>query len=91
MEGAENTGVQVASSQPVMPDTDEYDPMYILELGDRVLIDSTAFGRTVGRIYYRDGDLIRIMPDGVTNMLQDYPRIYTGDEDKFDDDLDDSR
>ena len=85
MEGAENTGVQVASTAEVA--TDEYDPMYILELGDRVLIDSTAFGRTVGRIYYRDGDLIRVMPDGVTNMLQDYPRIYDDDNDKFDDDL----
>lgn len=86
MEGAENTGVQVAPTAEAAA-TDEYDPMYVLELGDRVLIDSTAFGRTVGRIYYRDGDLIRVMPDGVTNILQDFPRIYTDDEDKFDDDL----
>lgn len=84
------TGVQVSpTAQAAAPieNMDEADPMYILELGDRVLIDSAKYGRTVGRIYYRDGDLIRIMPDGASNTLQDFPRIYTDEEDRFDDDL----
>ena len=68
---------------------EEINPLLFLELGDRVLIDSEEFGRTVGRIYYRDAELIRIMPDGTTNILLDFPRIFNEDEgiDKFDDDL----
>lgn len=59
----------------------------ILELGDRVIIDSKKYGRVVGTIYYRDGLLIRVMPDGAPDVLYDFPRIYTDEEDKFADEL----
>ena len=70
-------------------DTANADPMLFLELGDRVLIDSARFGRTVGRIYYRDAELLRLMPDGVSDRLYDFERIYNEEtgEDRFDDDL----
>ncbi len=66
---------------------ESYDPMAVLELGDHVIIDSKKYGRTVGTIYYRSGDLIRIMPDGAQNILYDFERIYTDDEDRFADEL----
>jgi hypothetical protein len=46
---------------------------YVFELGDRVAINTARFGAVRGRIYYRDADLIRIMPDGVSDRLYDYP------------------
>ena len=67
--------------------TNTIDSNLILELGDRVLIDSTLYGRVVGTIYYRDGLLIRILPDGITDRLYDFPRIYTDEDDKFIDDI----
>jgi hypothetical protein len=68
---------------------EEIDPMLIIELGDRVLIDSKQYRRTVGRVYYRSPELIRILPDGVSNTLVDFPRIYNEEkgEDRFDDSL----
>jgi hypothetical protein len=73
----------------VAPEEEEavYDPMLVLELGDRVIIDSRQYGRTIGTIYYRSGELIRVLPDGVSDRLYDFPRIYTDDEDKFADEL----
>jgi len=46
---------------------------YVFELGDKVAINTARFGAVRGRIYYRDADLIRIMPDGVSDRLYDYP------------------
>ena len=37
---------------------DEIDPYLILELGDHVIIESAKYGRTSGKIYYRDTELI---------------------------------
>jgi hypothetical protein len=44
----------------------------ILELGDRIIINSTQYGQLTGRIYYRDNDLIRILPDGISNRVYDF-------------------
>lgn len=96
---ANSTGLVVSHGQEAQEEQEEessqeeeqeeINPLLFLELGDRVLIDSEEFGRTIGRIYYRDAELIRIMPDGATNILLDFPRIYNEDEgiDKFDDDM----
>jgi hypothetical protein len=82
-EEEEDTNENQEASEP----EDEYDPDSVLELGDRVIIDSKKYGRTVGTIYYRSGDLIRIMPDGAQNILYDFERIFTDDEDRFADEL----
>ena len=44
-----------------------------VELGDRVLLIGGRYTKTRGLIYYRDDDLIRIMPDGVSDRLIDLP------------------
>lgn len=79
------------SEAPPPPPPEEketaYDPFTVLELGDHVIIDSKKYGRTVGTIYYRSGDLIRVMPDGAQNILYDFERVYTEDEDKFAEEL----
>jgi hypothetical protein len=66
----------------------DYDPMRVLELGDRILIDSEKYGLQWGTVYYRDNDLLRLKPD-MGNKLVDYPRDYDVEEtiDKFQDDL----
>jgi len=84
------SGVNIASAMadaPLPSSSNEFDPMSVLELGDRVIIDSQRYGRTVGRIYFRSGELIRILPDGISDRLYDFPRIYTETEDKFADEL----
>lgn len=59
----------------------------IFELGDFVRIDSTKYGKVTGYIYYRDGELICVMPLGATDFLYEFPRIFDDENDKFDDDL----
>jgi hypothetical protein len=44
-----------------------------LLLGDRILIQSKRYGQTLGTIYYIDDSLIRILPDGVSDRLYDFP------------------
>ncbi len=46
----------------------------IIELGDRVRIETANYGVLEGRVYYRHPtDLIRVMPDGVSNRVFDFP------------------
>ena len=49
-----------------------------LGLGDRIQIESKTLGRVVGRIYYLDEDLLRILPDGISNRLYDFPITAEG-------------
>ena len=56
----------------------------VIQLGDRVIIDSTAHGFVVGTVYYRSGELIRVKPDGASNQLIDFQRLYDGRRDEFD-------
>jgi hypothetical protein len=59
----------------------EVDPFSILELGDKVVIESTKYGEPVaGVIYYRGGDLIRIKPTGFPNKLIDFARDEDTDQ-----------
>ena len=50
------------------------------QLGDRILIDGGRYDKSSGRIYYLDENIIRILPDGVSNSLIDLP-IVDGDID----------
>ena len=66
----------------------DYDPALVLELGDRIIIDSEAKGLQWGTVYYRDNDLLRLKPD-MGNTLIDYPRDYDVEEgiDQFTEEL----
>ena len=46
---------------------------FVFELGDTVAINTARYGVVIGRIYYRDADLIRILPQGVSDRLYDFP------------------
>ena len=50
------------------------------ELGDTILLLGGQIGGLRGRIYYIDAELIRILPDGVSDRLVDIP-IIDGDLD----------
>ena len=60
----------------------EVDLSKVVELGDYVEI-ITDSGDVKGIVYYRDADLIRVLPDGLTNELKDFPQV----DDDFDPDL----
>ena len=53
---------------------------YSIDLGDRVIVVGGRLDGTRGRIYYLDPDLIRILPDGVSDRLVDI-KIIDGDID----------
>ena len=55
-----------------------FDPMLFVQLGDEVVIDSAAYGRTIGTVYYRGEDRISVKPTGVSNMLHTF---HTHEED----------
>ena len=44
-----------------------------IELGDRVELIGGRYTKTRGIVYYNDDDLIRIMPDGLSDRLIDLP------------------
>ena len=64
------------SSVQIAPTGEDYlnedNPMLFIQLGDRVVIDSKKYGRTVGMVYYRSLEMIRIKPDGVSNTLHSF-------------------
>lgn len=65
--------VQVASAPPDSGESDN-----VVELGDRILILGGIGSKvhfTRGRVYYRDGDLIRIQPDGTSDQVVEIPLI----------------
>ena len=51
----------------------------VIELGDRILIQGGRFDGSHGRVYYRDAELIRLMPDGASHMLIDLPLDEEGE------------
>ena len=63
------------------------DPNKVLELGDRILIVQEGDKISVGTVYYRTGELLRLKTDGDNTKLIDFPREYTEDEDRFQPDL----
>ena len=69
------TDVEEEEDEPVMASdnsSDAFDPMQFVQLGDRVVIDSLKYGRTIGTVYYRSQERISIKPDGVSNMLHTF-------------------
>ena len=87
----EDDGVQISATPSAALDLEaelEFDPELFPQLGDRILIDSDKYGRIVGKIYYRDYDYIKIMPDGVSDRLYTFPLIQTDDDgEEFDEEL----
>jgi hypothetical protein len=61
----EDSGVQVATAE----EEEEGGQIF---LGDRLSITWRG-GKTTGLVYYIDESLIRILPDGTSNVLQDFP------------------
>jgi hypothetical protein len=82
-EGAVQSSVQIAPTGNANPIADDDEAMLIIQLGDRVVIDSKKYGRTIGTVYYRSLELISVKPDGVSNMLHDFPVEDTEEAEVF--------
>jgi len=71
-----HSNFKVADREKTMADNEEIG----FELGDRVLLLGGQIDKLEGRIYYIDENLIRILPEGVSDRLVDVP-IIEGDID----------
>ena len=76
------SSVQIAPTGDINPLGDD-NPMLFIQLGDRVVIDSKKYGRTIGSVYYRSLERISIKPDGVSNSLHDFELEQTDDEELY--------
>lgn len=83
VEGSIVSSIQVASTEPSVELDDDDDLELVMELGDDVVIDSKEHARTVGTIYYRDFDLIRVKPYGSNNTVIDFEVEQTDDGEDF--------
>jgi hypothetical protein len=83
IEGSIQSPVQIAPTGDTNPIGDEFDPMLFIQLGDRVVIDSKKYGRTIGTVYYRSLELISVKPDGVSNTLHDFELEQTDEEELY--------
>ncbi len=61
-------GIDIAASKEAPKDD-----ITNVELGDQVEITSERYGETKGQVYYRDEALLRVMPQGVSDMVYDFP------------------
>ena len=85
-EGSVQSSVQIAPTGNVAAFANDDDSMLVIQLGDRVVIDSTKYGRTIGTVYYRSLERISVKPDGVSNMLHDFGVTDTDDGEVYDED-----
>lgn len=72
---AKEGGVEIASAAPELEGEGSEE---VIELGDRILIMGGIGSKlhfTRGRVYYRDADLIRILPDGTSDQVVDMPLV----------------
>ena len=83
VEGSIQSSVQIAPTGDTNPIGYESNPLLFIELGDRVVIDSRKYGRTIGTVYYRSLERISIKPDGVSNTLHDFELEQTDDEELY--------
>lgn len=83
VDGGISSPVQVASIASSVELEDEYDDELVMELGDEVVIDSKQHARTIGTIYYRDFDIIRVKPYGSTNTVIDFELEQDDDGEDF--------
>ena len=51
----------------------------VVELGDKILIEGGVLDKDHGRVYYRDGSMIKIMVDGSSHMLIEIPLDEEGE------------
>jgi hypothetical protein len=72
----EEEGVQIAAQTPDEENIIDEGPS--LGIGDRIQIESKLLGQVTGRIYYLDETLLRVLPDGVSNRLYDFPITAEG-------------
>ena len=40
-----------------------------IELGDQIIIEDPDRGTTIGRVYYMDNDIVKVMPDGTSDRV----------------------
>lgn len=82
--------IQIAASKiPV-----ERDPMLFIQLGDRIYLQS-MYGQTIGTVYYRSNELIRVRPDHLirsrsddtSTILYDFAMKETDEGEEFDESL----
>lgn len=78
MSQEEEEGVQIAASPQEERPENSGEEAPSLGLGDRIQIESKKLGRVIGKIYYIDESLLRILPDGVSNRLYDFPITAEG-------------
>jgi hypothetical protein len=86
VEGSIQSSVQIAPTGDTNPIANEENPMLFIQLGDRVVIDSKKYGRTIGNVYYRSLEFIRVKPDGVSNTLHSFELEQTDEEELFNED-----
>uniref|UniRef100_A0A6C0HE11 Uncharacterized protein n=1 Tax=viral metagenome TaxID=1070528 RepID=A0A6C0HE11_9ZZZZ len=55
------------------PQKEEENDNESLYLGDRISINTTKYGKVTGTIYYVNNDLLKILPDGVSDRLYNFP------------------
>lgn len=77
------SGVEVAPTDTSADLENEFNPMLFVQLGDRIWIESTQYGRTVGTVYYRSLEQIHVKPDGVSNLLHIFEIEQTDDEEIY--------
>jgi hypothetical protein len=82
VDGSISSSIQVASTASSVEDDDDE---LIIELGDDVIIDSKEHSRTIGTVYYRDFDIIRVKPYGSNNTVIDFEVEQTEDGEDFKD------
>ena len=58
---------------PLAPEQQEQEEELDVELGDLVELIGGRYTKTRGIVYFNDDDLIRIMPDGVSDRIIDLP------------------
>jgi len=78
-----SSGIEVAPTDVSAELEDEFNPMLFVQLGDRVYIESTEYGKTIGNVYYRSLEQIHIKPDGVSNILHIFEIEQTDDEEIY--------
>lgn len=65
------SGVDIAPQPSEAPQEEDE----TIELGDLIEITSKRYGRVKGRVYYRDLEMIKIMPEGVSDRVYEFPII----------------
>jgi len=79
-EAHKESGANIEDAEPAFPEEASGSD---LGLGDRIQIESRVLGRVIGKIYYFDDSLLRILPDGVSNRLYDFPITAEGIDPKL--------